>query len=186
MMTARGIAGFILLLIVAAASWYLSRSLDKGGDEIVSTSGVRSGFYLRGARILGTGADGQFLYEIDADFAEQVANNLIELQNVRIKYTSQVNIPWKLVADTATITGKEGFLLLEGHVVATSGDDFTGSITEFRTQYLKLDPGGYRAETDSRVQVQIGSRSLTATGMLALLNDNQLTLKSNVNGMFVP
>jgi len=47
-------------------------------------------------------------------------------------------------------------------------------------------PGSYQAETDSRVQIRIGSRSLTATGMLALLQENRLKLKSNVSGKFVP
>ena len=42
------------------------------------------------------------------------------------------------------------------------------------------------AETDQRVQIRIGARSLTATGMLASLKDNELQLKSNVSGKFVP
>jgi len=36
------------------------------------------------------------------------------------------------------------------------------------------------------VQIRIGARSLTATGMLASLQENRLELKSNVNGKFVP
>ena len=42
------------------------------------------------------------------------------------------------------------------------------------------------AETTARVQIRIGARSLTATGMLALLKENRLELKSNVSGKFVP
>ena len=185
-MTAKSIVGFVLLLVAAATTWYLSQSLNNGEVEVTTTGGVRSGFYLRSARILSTGTDGQYLYEINADFAEQVADNLIELKNVRITYSSGSNIPWKLAADRATIIGEEGYLLLEGHVVATSSQDFSSEVTEIRTQYLEFNPRAYRAETDYRVQVRIGSRSLTATGMLALLEDNQLTLKSNVNGKFVP
>jgi LPS export ABC transporter protein LptC len=58
--------------------------------------------------------------------------------------------------------------------------------TEIRTQYLELNPYEYTAETEERVQIRIGSRSLTATGMLASLNENRLELKSNVSGKFVP
>ena len=57
---------------------------------------------------------------------------------------------------------------------------------EIRTPYLEFDPDNFRAETDSRVQIRIGSRSLTATGMLALLQEDRLELKSNVSGKFVP
>lgn len=185
-MTARGIVGFGLLLVLAAGSWYLSQSLSKGEVEVTATTSVRSGFYLRTARILGTGDEGQLLYEINADFAEQVANNLIELENVTVKYSPGSGVPWRLAADTATISEDQHFLVLEGHVVATSSAGFSGEVTEIRTQYLELDPGEYTAKTDLRVQVRIGSRSLTAIGMLALLKDNQLTLVSNVNGKFVP
>ena len=185
-MTARGIVGFGLLLAATAGSWYLSQSLREDEIEVTATADVRSGFYLRTARILGTGEDGKLLYEIDADFAEQVAENLIKLQNVHIRYSPESAVPWTLVADTATIIGEQDFLMLEGHVVATSSEGFSGDVTEIRTQYLELDPRNFKAETDRRVQIRIGSRSLTATGMLASLKDNQLMLKSNVNGKFVP
>ena len=57
---------------------------------------------------------------------------------------------------------------------------------EIRTQYLELDPERFVAETDQRVQLRIGARSLTATGMLASLHDDRIELKSNVSGKFGP
>jgi lipopolysaccharide export system protein LptC len=51
---------------------------------------------------------------------------------------------------------------------------------------VKIYPEEFLAETDERVQIRIGPRSLTATGMLASLKDNQLKLKSNVRGKFAP
>ncbi len=185
-MTVRGIVAFGLLVAATAGSWYLSQSLQQHEIVETATSGVNNGFYLRSARILGTGADGQLLYEINADFAEQVAEDLIELQNVQIKYSPGSDVPWRLAADSATLRGAQESVALEGHVVATSSAGFSGDVTEIRTQYLELDPRGYQVETDFRVQIRIGSRSLTATGMLASLKDNQLTLKSTVNGKFIP
>jgi LPS export ABC transporter protein LptC len=58
--------------------------------------------------------------------------------------------------------------------------------TEIRTQYLELDAKEYIAETNARVQIRVGSRSVTATGMLASLNDDKITLKSNVRGKIAP
>jgi LPS export ABC transporter protein LptC len=77
-------------------------------------------------------------------------------------------------------------LTLSGHVLAVSSEGFSGQTTEIRTEWLQLEPKDYKAETDSRVQIRIGARSLTATGMVALLRDNRLELKSNVSGKFVP
>ncbi len=95
-------------------------------------------------------------------------------------------MPWTVIADTATIRQDQQRVMLRGHVTAVSNEGFGGDDTEIRTQYLELDPENYLAETDQRVQIRIGARSLTATGMLASLKDNRLELKSNVSGKFVP
>ena len=80
----------------------------------------------------------------------------------------------------------ENRVLLRGHVSAVSEEGFSGDETEIRTPYLELDPRRFVAETDERVQIRIGSRSLTGTGMLASLNDNKMEIKSNVSGRFIP
>jgi len=185
-MNPRNIFTICGLLIVALASWYLA-SVNRG-TEITKTMSDTTfgGFYLRSARILGTDDDGQLLYEIEAEYGEQREKNEIELQNVRIHYSSTANVPWTINADEAMISGNLDLLRLRGHVVAVSGEGFSGQVTEIRAPLLDIDPGNYKAETDARVQIRIGSRSLTATGMLALLQQNRLQLKSNVSGKFVP
>ena len=87
-------------------------------------------------------------------------------------------------ADAATIKNDDPKIALRGHVqiVNSGGDDDT----EIRTQYLELDPEKFIADTDSRVQIRIGQRSLTATGMLASLYDDKIELKSNVRGKIAP
>ncbi len=185
-MSARGIFGFVVLLLAAAGSWYLSGSLGK--SEIVETSGnaMPDGYYLKSARILGTGSDGRLLYEIEADYAEQLDGADIAFQNVQIRYSQGAQVHWVLNADTATVSQNQQQVILKGHVRAVNPEGFEGKVTEIRTEYLEFEPDAYRAQTDSRVQIRIGARSLTATGMLALLQENRLELKSNVSGKFVP
>lgn len=182
----RSFITFGILLIASVGSWFLARR--DAAPEVVQTApdGRSDGFYLRAARILGTDAEGQLLYEIEADYAEQQANRDIELTNVRVKYSVGAEVPWTINADLATISDDQERLWLSGHVVAVSNEGFSGQVTEIRTPLLYIDPNRYTAETDSRVQIRIGSRSLTATGMLALLQENQLQLRSNVSGKFVP
>jgi len=176
----------IVLAVIAAGTWYLAGSLaDREVTRTVSETPA-AGFYLRAARFLGTGRDGGLLYEIEAEYAEQQANKDIELENVRIRYSTDADVPWMINADSATITDGETLLELRGHVVAVSNEGFAGEVTEIRAPNLEIDPHNYRAETDGRVQLRIGSRSLTATGMLALLQENRLELRSNVSGKFVP
>ena len=185
-MNARNITTFTVLLFAAFGTWYLARSLQPGEITETSADGSGDGFYLKSARILGTDEQGQLLYEIEADFVEQQKNNEILMQNVRISYAAGSQVPWTINADTAVISEDQNLLRLSGHVIAVSNEGFAGQVSEIRTSQLDVDPTTYKAETDSRVQIRIGSRSLTATGMLALLRDNRLQLKSNVNGKFVP
>jgi LPS export ABC transporter protein LptC len=184
--SARNILTICTLALAAVGSWYLASSF--GTPEITKTTADvgAGGYYLRTARILGTDDDGELLYEIEAEYAEQRENSEIELQNVRVRYSNERDVPWTINADMATIGDDRDVLRLSGHVIAVSSEGFAGEVTEIRTPQLDIDPTTYTAETDSRVQIRIGSRSLTATGMLALLQDNRLELRSNVSGKFVP
>jgi LPS export ABC transporter protein LptC len=185
-MSARNITTFTVLLFVALGTWYLASSLQS--TEVVEPVSNRGsdGFYLKSARILGTDQDGLLLYEIEADFIQQQESNDIAMQNVQISYSDGSQVPWTITADAATISEDQSLVRLSGHVIAVSDAGFAGQVTEIRSPQLDIEPVTYKAETDSRVQIRIGSRSLTATGMLALLKDNQLQLRSNVSGKFVP
>ena len=185
-MSPRTVILIIALSAAALGSWYLARSDRASGPDALSLDPSHQGYYLKSARILGTGDDGRLLYEIEADHAQQEAPDRVEFTGVRIRYSPTANVPWIVHADAATLSEGDPRIALRGHVraVGRSGDD--GQDTEIRTQYLELDPERYLAETDERVQIRIGARSLTATGMLASLNDNKVELKSNVRGKIAP
>ena len=186
MIRPRSMLTFTVLAAGAIASWYLAQSGSGDQDSLPSIDATQRGYYLKSARILGTGADGELLYEIQAERAEQLDDDKVSFTNVRLDYSPQSDVPWSVNADTATIDPDEQVVRLEGHVTALSSEGFSGNDTEIRTQYLEIDPENFIAQTDDRVQIRIGSRSLTATGMLASLKDNQVELKSNVSGKFAP
>ena len=183
-MSPRSIVVFAVLTAATLGSWYLSKSDDRDSDDGVPLDPVYRGYYLKSARILGTGSDGRLLYEIQAEYAEQQEDERIEFTVVQIRYSPDSNVPWSVKADTATILPNNQRVLLRGHVVAIGAR--AERDTEIRTEYLELDPENYLAETDARVQIRIGARSITATGMVASLRDDHLELKSNVSGKFVP
>lgn len=178
----------LLVVLVAGAmgSWYVSRKNASSADAPTYDLIEHRGYYIKAARILGTGTDGSFLYEIEAARAEQKSDDRIEFSDVHIRYSPESDVPWSVEADTATLYPNTQIVLLQGHVRAVSARGFAGNDTEIRTNMLELNPDTYLAETNERVQIRIGARSLTATGMLASLNDNRLELKSNVSGKFAP
>lgn len=173
-----------VLAVGAAASWYLARQ-NRDALAPPPQNVAHRGYYLKSARILGTGPDGSLLYEIRADRAEQKDDDSIEFSDVSVRYSPQSDVPWTVNADAATIANDRQRVLLKGNVRAVSSEGFSGDETEIRTQYLELDPETYVAETNERVHIRIGTRSLSATGMLASLKENRLQLRSNVSGKFV-
>lgn len=186
-MAPREIIAIVLLAAGAVTTWYLSQLSDEEETTTPSLDATHRGYYLRSARILGTGPDGSLLYELQAREAEQLGQDRIVFSDVHIDYSPQTDVPWSVDADSATIhTEEPTVVLLEGHVRAISSAGFSGNDTEIRTEYLEIYPREFLAETDERVQIRIGERSLTATGMLASLQDNQVKLKSNVRGKFAP
>ena len=62
-MTPRKLLGFAALLLAAAASWYLARSLEEPVEITPPQRSSGQGFYLRSVRILGTDDQGDLLYE---------------------------------------------------------------------------------------------------------------------------
>ena len=187
-MSPRTITLIILLTAAALGSWYLSRSKPDSSEAAVSVDRVHRGYYLKQARILGTGSDGSLLYEIEAQHAEQLEDDRIEFTDVRIRYSPDSNVPWIVNADQAILREGAPKITLHGHVqiLNPGNDDSDDDDTEIRTEHIELDPDDFTAETDARVQIRFGSRSVTATGMLASLNDDQIELKSNVRGKIAP
>ena len=185
-MSPRALTLIVVLTAAALGSWYVARSNRSIDVDDLPYDTEHRGYYLKSARILGTDADGSLLYEIEAAHALQAARDRVEFTEVRVRYSPGADVPWVVHADEATLREGSPRIALLGHDrdVGKTGDD--DQDTEIRTQYLELDPERYVAETDERVQIRIGARSLTATGMLASLNDNKVELKSNVRGKIVP
>jgi len=184
-MSPRTITLIVTLSAVAIGSWYLARPSSPDGEELPFDP-VHRGYYLKHARILGTGENGSLLYEIEAVHAEQQADGRIEFSDVRIHYSPDSGVPWVVNADEATLREGDPQIILRGHVKILNNSEDSDQEAEIRTQYLELDPKLFIAQTEERVQLRFGSRSVTATGMLASLNDDRIELKSNVRGKIVP
>ncbi len=185
-MRAREIVLLVFLTLAAAGSWYIARMNRATDTEATEFEPQHRGYYLKSTRILGTAPEGHLLYEIEAEHAEQLDAETIRFDDVSVRFAPDNEVPWDLSADLATLHYEQQRVRLEGHVIARSERGFSGQDTELRTEVLDLDPDNFIADTDARVQIRIGERSLTATGMTASLRDDQVQLKSNVRGTFVP
>lgn len=185
-MNLRSLILLTVLVGAAVASWYLAQRNRETRDEVTYTESEYLGYYLKGARILGTGPDGTLLYEIEAVRAEQLPDDRIEFTNVRIRYSPETDVPWTIESDTAILFPEAQRVRLEGNVTAVSERGTPADETEIRSPYLDLEPKNFVATTDARVQIRVGTQSITGIGMLASLDEDRVELRSNVSGRFTP
>ncbi len=184
-MNIRTLLLFIALLVAAAGSWFLAG--DRKPAETLGTieADERKGYYILDAKLRGIGESGKYLYLLDADEAsEDQERGVIELTAVSLSYESDTEIPWDLKADSGQISTLDNSVVLRGNVIATS--DHSNLKTVLETEELSFDPQSYTVRSDKRVTLRVGSRAISATGMLAFLNEDRIEFTSNVSGKFLP
>ena len=162
------------------------------------TAQLGLGYYVKDARLTGTGPDGQILYRVTATSAEQtLTDGTITMQDVAVDYEPAAEVPWKLKADRGQIPPDRNIIELEGDVVATTkaavvrstappkGSASTAPLL-IRTDYLELDPEAYIARTERMVAVERSRDTLLARGMRVYLKQDRLQFQSEVRGRFLP
>lgn len=156
------------------------------------------GYYVKDARLTGTGDDGQVLYRVTTKAAEQtLADGTITMREVEVDYAPAAQVPWKLKADRGQIPPDRNIIELAGDVVATTEVAAVESVATpnsrtrtapllIRTDYLELDPEAYIARTDRMVAVERSRDTLLARGMRVYLKQDRLQFQSEVRGRFLP
>ena len=178
--------GIALLMIATFGSWIISKSIKvKNIKQEEIQERVENRFYLNSTKILNTGNSGIYLFTLEADYAEQETDYLIKFYDVKIAYTPESRISWHLTASTAVKKNNEDFFVLEGNVVATNSKA-AQERTIIYSEKLRIDPKTYQVNTDTQVNIKLGDHDLSAKGMVAILNENKLELKSEINGTFLP
>jgi lipopolysaccharide export system protein LptC len=175
-----------LLLGAAVASWYWSRPPAEARPPATRVEPAL-GFYLTDAVLYGTGIDGELLYEVSAQRAEErPAEALLWLTQVKIDYRPAAQVDWSLTASTAVAPSDGAVLQLAGEVEVRSAATPDGKDTLIRTTALTLDTERRVVSSDEAVTVVLGTEQIEAVGIRAYLMDDRLELNSNVHAQFRP
>ena len=176
---------FVFLIILSISAWSLNKSFEtKESIMIDEKRKIENKFYLKSSKIISTDESGIHLFTMDAKYAEQESNNIINFYDVKISYSPQSKISWIITSDKAIKNANEDFFLLEGNVKASTLKE-SSQETIVLTDQLEVDPQRYLIKTEKMVTINIDDNNLSAEGMMAILNEDRLELKSKIKGKFL-
>ena len=190
---------FTVLLAAALITSFLVFRTTSTEDAAPAAPRLGLGYYVKDARLTGTGPDGQVLYRVSTTAAEQLlADGTITMRDVTVDYEPAAQVPWKLRANHGQIPPDRNIIELVGDVVAataataatpaegaTTGRSSTAPLL-IRTDYLELDPEAYVARTESFVAMERNRDTLHAKGMRVYLKQDRLQFNAEVRGRFLP
>jgi len=177
----------VLLGAAAAASWRWSRPAPVEAPAPRATGDQELGYYLRGARMLGTDESGRLAYKILADrLDERPGEERLLLERVQIDYHPPDQMPWVITAGSGSATRDHSEIELADGVDIQSQPTDGRAPVHVTTAKLRFMPMTSLAETDQHVVMSAGSWHVEATGLRTLLKADRMELESDVHGQFAP
>lgn len=177
----------VLLATLAVATWLVGRApapavapADPGTDQPL-------GYYLRGARLIGTDEQGRVAYRILAErLDERPDQELLELTGVAVEYLPADETPWRMSAVGASAPKDGSQLELKGNVELESSPTDGSKPIRITTEQLRFSPESSSVESDEAVNIRVGDWQLAAKGLRTHLKGDTLELESDVHGKFAP
>ncbi len=178
----------IVLALLAAATGLL-RWQRATPDPVPAVDGSTSplGYYVHGARVLGTDERGHVAYRLTAQRLDEVpGEERLRFEGVSVDYQPFGETAWEITAAAASGPRDRSLLELAGNVELRSAPTDGAAPVFFATAKLQFSPDTSRAESDETVEFRVGDWQLEAKGLSMNLNDDTLKLESEVHGTFAP
>jgi LPS export ABC transporter protein LptC len=182
------VRNFILMVLLGAAavaSWIYSRPEPAQAPRRSGGDDAPLGYYLSGARIVGTDENGREAYRILAGrLEEQTGADRLLLERVQIEYHPTDRVPWIITAGNGSAPKDRSRLELGGRVELRSSPTDGSAPVHVATESLRFDPNTSDAESDTPTDLSVGDWKLSGKRLRANLKDERLKLESDVHGKF--
>jgi LPS export ABC transporter protein LptC len=178
----------VVLAVLAAATWLYTWQPDApAAPAPTDTDAQPLGYYVHGARVLGTDEEGRVIYRVSARRLDELPDQgVLNFDGVSVEYRPMDATPWEISANSA-IGPKDGSALeLVGQVELKSAPTDGVAPVLITTERLKFSADTSRAETDQAVKIRVGDWQLDAVGLRTDLKDDTLRLESDIHGTFAP
>ena len=174
----------VLLAVLAASSWWLTRNRVDTAGQPFDNLDTRLDYALWdfSARLLDE--QGQVQLQIDAPMLRNNAGTQIgTVENPRIRI-HQDGDEWTITADSAIITADRDFVSLAGSVNMLRLGDSPRGVMEIQTRDVMLNISPQTAVTESLVSIRENGDTLEAVGMRLNMKTDRYELLDQVRARY--
>jgi lipopolysaccharide export system protein LptC len=177
----------VVLAAFAVATWLYGRPAAAPQRPVAAGGAPPLGYYIRGARILGTDDQGRVEYQISADSLEELpGQERLKLDAVRVEYHPADSDAWWISAMSASGPKDRSELDLTGDVTLRSEPAGGRDPTIITAESLRFFPDSSTVESDMPVSLKVGGWELEAGKLRTRLKGDVVQLESEVHGKFSP
>lgn len=183
-MNRRAVAITLVILLLAAVSSWLSEESRREARRAEAEGERAPDYFMEGVVATEMGADGRPRQRLEATRLNHFPRDgRSELAAPHLVVYQDESPPWHLFAKRGEVRAGGAEIFLEGGVRLTRA---APEEVEIRSATLRLHPDRRHAETADPIVVVSGADRLEAVGMEASLQDERVTLKSQVRGIHAP
>ena len=178
----------VVLAVLAAVLWVASWQREEPAAPPAAERDTRPlGYYVHGARVLGTDEQGRVVYRLIAQRLEELPDEeRLRFEGVSVNYQPIDTTAWEISAATASGPRDGSLLELAGNVELRSAPTDGAAPVFIATAKLRFSPDTSSAESDEAVRMHVGDWQLEGIGLRAHLKDDTLKLESEVHATFAP
>jgi len=184
MITRKTRRGLTALILLSAVSFWLSRSQDNNGPELLAGLDPKLNYVLHDFEL-------QFFDEYGKptiNMRAPVLRNDPKLQLGTIERPvvklNQADAVWDMTADMATVTADKEHVQLIGQVYVKRNEPVTGSWVELNTREMQIEVTPQTATTDQPVSMFDGINRLNAIGLELDMQTRTYSLKQQVRATY--
>ena len=184
MITRKTRRGIVVLVLLTAVSFWISRQQEVDIPNPVSGLDTKLNYVLRDFELQFFDVDGLPTINMQAP----VLRNDPELQQGTIEQPVVIlNQPggvWNLTAETAVVTADKEHVKLSGMVHVKRHDLATGNRVELNTSEVRIEVTPQTATTDQAVSIFDGYNHVSAIGLDVDMKANTFNLKQRVKATY--
>ncbi len=183
----KGLWVALLLVLVAALSWWLQRSVETESQSSIDQVRHDPDYYMENFESTSLDEMGRPAYQLDAEnmlhFPDDDSATLEKPHLIVFRGEEEF---WDIRAESGLVLNKGESVILQGEVIILRVRPGHGEALQVYTSDLTVRPDEKYVETDAEVTIKDGQGVTRAVGMWADLNRRRVELLSNVRGTYVP